>query len=357
MRDPVCSACNAVFPVRSLFDLNGQTYCENCVHTAAENTQKSGLPSTITPLAGNSICARCNSHMGRDSIPVQIGGLHFCSACAPHIKNVDYPQWLKLSLAALVVLLFVALVHGRKYFHAGRELYIGEHFVEQARYTEAIPHLEETLKIAPNSDKAALLAAKAALLAGDVRTAGSALQGHGNGHFDDASDPQFQEVNGLWNHATAALDKAERAGKLEEQEGQEVAAAKLMHEAAAEYPQLTDLALAAEMYDGGVDFARANYDGYLALGEKVWARQRDANSAAVLASGLACKYAVTGDEAYRQRATEMLDTARQLAESNPDVMKNLSEYFPRIAHRLNTRQIITKQEYDRRFAKSGGSSK
>jgi tetratricopeptide (TPR) repeat protein len=277
--------------------------------------------------------------------------------CAPHIKNVDYPQWLKLGLAALLVLLFVALIHGRKYFHAGSEMYIGEHLVEQAKYADAIPHLAETLKIAPNSDKAALLAAKAALLSGDLRTAGSALHGHQNGYFDDANDPQFKEVNGLWNHATAAMDKAERAGKLEEQEGQEVAAAKLMHEAAAEYPQLPDLALAAEMYDGGVDFARANYDGYLAMGEKVWARQRDANSAAVLASGLACKYAVTGDGAYRQRATEMLETARRLAESNPEIMKNLSEYFPRIQHRLSTRQIITKQEYDRRFAKSGGSSK
>jgi len=38
-------------------------------------------------------------------------------------------------------------------------------------------------------------------------------------------------------------------------------------------------------------------------------------------------------------------------------MKNLSEYFPRIEHRLSTRQIITKQEYDRRFAKSGASNK
>ena len=109
---------------------------------------------------------------------------------------------------------------------------MGEHLVKQGRYTSALPHLQETLRIAPASDKAALLAAKAALLSGDVASANQALQGHNGGRFENAEKPEFKEVDNLWNRATSALMKAQRGEKLEEQDGKEIEAAQLMHEAA-----------------------------------------------------------------------------------------------------------------------------
>ena len=74
----------------------------------------------------------------------------------------------------VLVLLGVALIHGEKYFRAGRMMYKGERLVQEKRYSEALPYLKETLKIAPRSDKAVLLTAKAALLTGDTQTAGAA---------------------------------------------------------------------------------------------------------------------------------------------------------------------------------------
>ena len=357
MSEGTCSQCGQAFSVRSLFDLNGTTYCEPCVRKASREARERGQLSSYTPLINKSICARCNTYIGSSSDSVQIANLRFCATCGPLIKDWDYPQWLKLSLVGLLLLLVVALAHGRKYLHAGYEMYVGEHLVAKARYAEALPHLQETLRIAPNSDKAVLLEAKAALLIGDVASAHKALQGHNGGHFDDASKPEFKEVDALWNRATGALEKAEQAEKLAEQDGKEVEAAQLMHAAAAGYPELPGLAFAAEYYDAGVAFARKDYDTFVALAKKGWTEHPSASTAAGVASALACKFAVTGDAGFRQRSEEMLAKAQQMAQGDADSLKSLEEYLPRIRYRLDSRQIITKTEYDRRFRGGKTASK
>ena len=349
MSEGTCGQCGQVFPVRSLYDLNGATFCQSCVRKASKEARERRLPFLYTPLINKSICARCNTYIGSSSDAVQIANLRFCASCGPLIKDWDYPQWLKVSLVVLLLLLVVDLAHGRKYFHAGREMYVGERMVASGRYTEALPHLKETLRIAPGSDKAVLLAAKAALLAGDVESADKALQGHQGGHFEDARKPEFQEVNSLWNRAMASFKKAEEAAKLEEQDGKEMEAARLMHEAATMYPESPNLALAAESTDAGVAFVRKDYDTFLAISEKQWGRQNLSQTAGVFSSALACKYAVTGELSYKQRSEEMLQKARQLAQGNAEALKQLDEYAERIHYRLDSRQIIGKTEYDRKF--------
>jgi hypothetical protein len=309
------------------------------------------------PLINKSICARCNTYIGSSTDAVQIGSLRFCAACGPLIKDWDYPQWLKMSLAALLLLLVVALAHGRKYFHAGREMYIGERLVTKGRYAEALPHLQETLRIAPASDKAVLLAAKAALLSGDVASAAKALQGHNGGYFEDANKPEFREVDSLWKRASGALEKADQANKLEQQDGKEMEAARLMHEAATMYPELPGLAFAAESFEEGVAFVRKDYDAFLAIAQKQWKEHAIAQTAAALASALACKFAITGDSSYRQQSEEMLEKARQLAQGNAESLKVLDEFEERNRYRLESRQIISKAEYDRRFRSGKTASK
>jgi hypothetical protein len=206
--------------------------------------------------------------------------------------------------------------------------------------------------VAPNSDKAALLTAKAALRIGNIGVAAKAFQGHNDGRFEDANDPDFVEANGLWNRATAASDKAAKAGKLAEQDGHAAEAAQLMHEAAAQYPEAPNLANAAEAYDAGAAYERKDYDAFLSISMKMWKESPDPFIAGEVASALACKYAVTGDEAYRTRSLEMLEKARQLTQQNPDTAKGFEEYAERIHYRLDTRKIISKQEYDRKFRAS-----
>lgn len=290
-------------------------------------------------------CARCGALIADGYVPVA-GRASFCSSCRTLVEAWPYPQWLKLGLVGLLVLLGVALIHGEKYFRAGRTMYKGERLVEEKRYAEALPYLKETLKIAPRSDKAVLLTAKAALLTGDMQTAGAAFDGHDSGKFENGKDAEFLEVSAIWNRAVDAMKKAQAAGKLAVHEAE---AARMMHEAAAQYPEMPSLRIAADSYDGGVAFEQKDYDTFLAISEKAWKEHADANSASGMASALGCKYAVTGDESFRQRSEEMLQRAFEMAKGDAEELKVLNEFAERNKYRLESRVILTKAEYDKRF--------
>lgn len=65
-----------------------------------------------------------------------------------------------------------------------------------------------------------------------------------------------------------------------------------------------------------------------------------------MASALACKYAVTGDEAMKREALQVLDRAAGMRHENQEPF---DYYVRRIRHRLDTHEIITRAEFDRRF--------
>jgi hypothetical protein len=314
------------------------------------------LPADYVSLTDNTVCARCGLDNGTMDFPLT-GKYPFCPTCAPLVSNWPYPRWLKIAMATMLVLLAVALQHGRKYFHAGRMMYIGERLVDEHRYADALPYLSETLQVAPGSDKASLLTAKAALLSGDVEIAQKALQGHNGGHFDDAENSDFQEVDGLWKRAVGALEKAEEAAKLEAQEGREEEAARLMRQAASAYPESPALAFAADFYDSGAAYQRKDYDTFLSIAQKQWKEHPGSGTAAAVSSALACKYVITGDASYRQYSEEMLAKAQQLAQGDPEQQKSFQEYSERIRYRLEKREIIGKKEYDRRFRSGQPQSK
>jgi len=285
------------------------------------------------------------------------GNARLCLECSEMVQNWPYPRWLKLSLAGLLLLLAFALLHGRKYFQAGRDLYRGEQLVEKGRYQEALPYLKATMKLAPNSDKGALLTAKAALLSGDVLTAAQVLESHDNGRFENADKPEFQEVKRLWTNANAAFDKLEKAGKLEAQDGNEVEAAKLVHEAVAIYPQIPQANILLDEYDEGVAFAKKDYDTFLALAERDWNLLRASRTAAMISSALACKYAVSGEATYRQRSEEMLAKAKELAHGDKESLNRLAEFEERNRYRLESRQILSKTQYDQKFRSTKNTGK
>jgi tetratricopeptide (TPR) repeat protein len=318
-----------------------------CVWKASKEAQESGKPFAYISLTDNTICARCGADNGQVDFPL-VGSHPFCPACGELIVNWPYPRWLRISLACLLVLLVIALLHGRQYFRAGRNLYIGERLVDEHRYAQAVPYLAQTVRVAPNSDKAVLLFSKACLLSGDPGPVEAAMNGHNGGRFEDNSE--FHEVAGIYSRVVAAAKDANDASKLVLQPGNEEQAAQLMHQAAAAYPEASQLADLAQEYDEGVAFIRKDYDRFLAITEKLWNAHPDSPVySGEMASALACKYAVTGDIAYRERAEVMLQKSRQLLPQSPEAMERYQEYLERIHYRLDSREIIDKAEYDRRF--------
>ena len=355
MRQGTCVGCGLTTSIRSFYSFEGKTYCEPCVWKASREAKENGRPGEYTSVPDNSVCARCGAENPDSEFPL-VAGAPLCPQCGGRVTDWPYPSWLKISLAFLLLLLAAALVHGRRYFRAGSDMYKGERLVRDGRFADAVPYLQRTVAVAPESDKGVLLLAKAAILTGDLAVAEKALQGHSQGHFDDADNDDFREVDALWNKALAAFDKAGKAAKLAQQDGKGVEAARLMHEAAREYPQAAALAQSAEYLDEGAAFERKDYDGFLAISQDLWKRFPDAQTAGGVASALACKYAVTGEPQYDEQAEEMLQKAQELAANDPQQQKSYQEYAERIQYRLKSRQIISTSEYNRRF-RAGQSRK
>ena len=123
-----------------------------------------------------------------------------------------------------------------------------------------------------------------------------------------------------------------------------------MRQASAEYPEMAQLATAIPYFEAGSAFERKDYDRFLAVSEGIWKAQPDSASAAgQLAGALACRYAVTGDPSFRTRSEEMMGKAQQLSQGDPAAKQSEQEYAERLKYRMDTREIINKQEYDRRF--------
>src|SRR5215469_11095828 len=248
MRQATCAGCGLTTGIRSFYSFEGKTYCEPCVWRASREAKETGRPSEYVSLQDNSVCVRCGISNGESDF-LLTRGKPLCPGCSALIAHWPYPSWLKVSLALLLLLLAVALVHGKKYFVAGSNLYKGERLVRQGRFSEALPYLQRTVRTAPESDKGVLLLAQAALETGDIRIAQEALKGHDQGHFEDGDSDDFREVDAVWNRAVDAMKKADRASNLAQQDGKAAEAASLMHEAAQEYPQMASLAVAATAFD------------------------------------------------------------------------------------------------------------
>ena len=356
MREAKCSGCGLTAPISSFYSINGKLFCEPCSWKEERAAAERGEDLEKISVVDGSVCARCKTiaaDTGSADFPV-FKGIPLCPTCQQQIQNWPYPVWLKATLAGLLILLAFALVHGRKYFHIGRVMYAGEHLMKQGKYREAEPLLKEADEFAPQSDKASLLLAKAALNVGDVSTAQKALQGHAAGHYERSDD--FQEVESLWNRAISALEKAQKAAELEGQPGKSEEAEALMRQATAEYPELHPLATAIPYFEAGSAFERKDYERFLAIAEGIWKAQPDSPGAASeLAGALACKYAATGDPGLRTRSEEMMEKSRQLSQGDKEAEQSYQEYSERLKHRLDTREIINKQEYDRRFRSGKGT--
>lgn len=302
-------------------------------------------PIQFGSVADPTICVSCGADNGGTEFP-QVAGLHWCPTCMTALYRRPFPAWLKLALAALLVLLGFSLVYGAKYFRAGSFLFKGERLIKQRRFAEAIPHLQEVVEIAPDCEKCILLLAKAQFLSGRFVEAWNQLEKHRGGTFEES--PLTADVSNISDRVSQALDKAEQARRLADEHKWEEAT-EAIREAARLYPELTEFTDSVNLFQASAAFERKDYDAFLQIAETAWQRQPDsAWYAAQLASALACKYAVTNDPVFRSRSEEMLEKSR-LLETSPQEKKYLEEYEERIRHRLQSRVIIDKEEYDRRY--------
>jgi len=158
--------------------------------------------------------------------------------------------------------------------------------------------------------------------------------------FDEAAE-RVPDEPGL-----RALSRYFRALMLVGQE-RSAEAIPLLKEALAINPDEPTIAAALLQAEAGLAYEQKDYDRFLEVEQTVAKKQPDDPIAALgVASAHACRYAATGDDAAKDLAERQIESASKMkGAEGPE----FADYLDRIRYRLETREIISRDEYRRRF--------
>lgn len=298
VRNVTCEKCQAGFQVNDTLKVGGSFVCRACAE-AILNSQK--VPADqVQQQIDPTICIGCGLDNG-DADLAKLGQLPVCPACEALFKNRPFPGWVKAGLVGMVILVVFTLLWNSRFIHAYYELRC----------------------FGP------------AMAVGDVQ--------RGAAHFVSASRlvPENEELQayGAFYEGLLLLsqDKPAEALKLLQSCRGRVAVES----------DLDDLIVNAQL---GVAFDRGDYDEFLQLALRMNDKYKDDPAyAGQLASAYACKYAETEDEQYRIKSLAALDRSNTLTSARPEYEEYHAEYEQRILHRLYTREIISRSEFNKRY--------
>jgi tetratricopeptide (TPR) repeat protein len=240
------------------------------------------------------ICARCGLDNGQAPLG-RVLNLPMCVDCTRLLRNYPFPRWVKAAALLLVGLVIFALAWN-------------------IRFTLAYLALKRL---------------PAAMEEGDFHRAAELMRSAAD-HVPEASElgvlADFHEgvVFLQEDRSAEALERFRKCSHLPP-----------------DFP-VRELTWQAEM---GVAFDAKDYDTFLSKAREFQkAHPQKEMSAAMVASALACKYAETGDETFQRECLALLDQAQKWPSDDAD-----TDYRQRILHRLRTREIIDRKEFQRRF--------
>jgi hypothetical protein len=299
MRNALCSACGKTLPLGQTLRVFDQVLCEECAQIEVEkHDEKDFVPGSVVRQIDPTVCGRCQMDNGDTELPV-LAGFHACDNCYHFVRYRPFPLWLKAAFGFILVLLVVGLVRNWPYFRAYMEWHRAQRLFQKG-------DIEGGMRLV---DKAA------------ARVPGSGGLG-------------------------SALDLLHSMNLLREDRAKE--ALPILQRLNAQFPgdqQVKKATLQAEM---AVAFDDKDYDqflkkaqDYLALEPQAWPGQTAVSSA------FACKYAMTGNEEFKKQALSYLDRAEKLAAPGDTNFKDMKD---RIRYRLDTREIISREEYIRRVS-------
>ncbi len=296
----------------------GRTLCAQCAEGEASDRKLKKVPKgSVRQLIDPTICVKCGRDNGDADLPLlgggveprPRGGIPVCPDCEKAARNVRYPAWLKISLAALLAFAALSCLMNLRFFRGYAALKNGVRKAQARDFPAAVALLDAASRDIPESK--------------DISSLASYVRG---------------------THLLIQDKSAEALLHLR-------AAAEVM----TGDESLKGLILVAEV---GAAFDNKDYDLMLEKSRAIMEKDlKDSSAAAGVASALACKWAVTGERRFRIESLDFLERARTLdAGRDP----SFREYEARILYRLDSRQIISREEYAQKFPggyKSKGGAK
>ena len=299
MKQVACEQCQQSRPMNEMFLVFGRSLCDKCADADLAQRGKQRVPEgSVVRQTDPTICYGCGRDNGSSPLPTLAGGTPVCRDCEQKFRNPSYPGWIKAAFAILLILAVVSCIDNWRFFAAYVEIQRGVRSAHAGDLQAAVGFLDSAHRRVPESKEVAGLTSL---------------------------------YRGLY---FLSQDKSADALPHLLQASQYMPADRTVQ----------DLVLRAEI---GVAFDRKDYDQFLAKAKVVMDRNpKDHGAVASVASAFACKWAVTGDEGFRQEALKHLDQAKRLAGIENPAFK---EYQGRILYRLDSREIISREEHQRRF--------
>jgi hypothetical protein len=295
MQHARCEHCGGQFPMNDTVKLKGQCLCVGCADK--QISQLGGVPrEAIEAEADPTVCVNCGHDNG--AVPLErLAGLPACDRCIHYFRHRPFPNWIRLGAVGLLALVVFALWFNGRFFLAYWEMRASGRAFAEADAARAADLMESAAQRVPETRE---LDAFATYLRGLAL-----LQ---------------------------AGDSAEALNHLENARGR----------IPPDFP-IEDVLLHARM---GKCFDEKDYDGFLRHATDLAERHPGEPSAvASVASAYACKYVQTGEAEFKEKAMEALGRARANAHKDPE----FPEYEDRILYRIESRQIISREEFQQRF--------
>jgi tetratricopeptide (TPR) repeat protein len=272
---------------------NDRILCADCYEklTSTQGTAASEFIYQVDP----TVCVRCGLDNGSNPLPT-LAALPVCQLCSDFLRNRPFPSWIKTSFIGLVIFVVLAAAWNIRFFLAWHDM--------KAAFTLMGQDMEPAAK--------------------RMRTALNRVP----------ESPDLQTISAYFDGIVY----------LQQNKPQEALAS--LEKCRNRVPSPLDIDFLILEAKAGSAFNEKDYDAFLSAAKEMISKKPDDHlSHGMLASAYACKYAVTSDMTFYEQAMATLDRARSMSKGDP----SFKEYEERILYRLNTQEILTSQEFHKRF--------
>jgi hypothetical protein len=293
-----CGHCGKTFSLNDTFLVADSTLCKGCAEEF-HKTHKDIPIEEFKRQRDQTVCINCGKDNGSLELPI-LAGQPVCEQCMTYFKNRPYPPWIKLAMAGLAAIVVFS-------------------FVWNWRFVQAYMDLRNI---------------KAAVRTADIEKASKLF------HSAAVNVPEAK-----WLSAMATVYDGIQMLK----EDKSAEAMKLFNSCKADIPPGFPMNELIQNAECGIAFDEKDYDKFLAMAiQKQDSHPNDPFNVAQVASAYACKYAVTDDEQFKQQSLDLLNKSKSMFEKKGG-LDRFEEYEDRILYRIETREIISRNEFNKKF--------
>ena len=293
MKKVTCDICHAVnIPVNSTLKVDGCIYCESCLNIHFPN-EVAIKGRKIEKQLDPTICSKCNKDFG-NRILNKISIYPVCTECEEEIKNKTMPGWVKAFFIGILAIVVFSCIWNW-------------------RFIESYKNIKE------------------AFLAFDAGDANSAFTFMQTASSQVPESPDLKTMTSYFN-GLVLLNNNKSAEALTEFKK---CVGLLPPDFAVDF-----LIIQSKM---GKGFDEKDYNLFLSAAKEYWSFD-DSNPLAwaSVASAYACIYASENADSIKSFAFYYLKQAKDI----DDTSEYMQEYYNRIEHRIYTKNIISKEEFD-----------